>query len=210
MEQMGHQIAEARKRKGLTQEALANQLNVTRQTVSKWENNETKPDLESVQKLCAILDLKMEDFKLPTKVKKKNTMDVKWIIGIVCLLVGIGIGILLSSLVVQQEIPDDLIISQEIHLLDYLGKVQYQAVAKEDLSKYEVSCIYEDATMDNSKEFAAKVSGNLIRCTEWVTRDHECVIFIRIKRGKAEKLSYAHRFTFRELWNMDRLIEIVE
>mgnify|MGYP000042045635 CR=1 FL=1 len=33
----GKQISEARKRKGLTQEALASELGVSRQTIAKWE-----------------------------------------------------------------------------------------------------------------------------------------------------------------------------
>lgn len=43
-----------RKQSGLSQEELANRLNVTRQTVSKWEVGDSTPDME---KLIAISDL---------------------------------------------------------------------------------------------------------------------------------------------------------
>lgn len=43
-----------RKQKGLSQEELANRLNVSRQTVSKWEVGDSTPDME---KLIAISDL---------------------------------------------------------------------------------------------------------------------------------------------------------
>ena len=43
-----------RKQKGFSQEELANRLNVSRQTVSKWEVGDSTPDME---KLVAISDL---------------------------------------------------------------------------------------------------------------------------------------------------------
>ena len=43
-----------RKQKGLSQEALANRLNVSRQTISKWEVGDSTPDME---KLIAISDM---------------------------------------------------------------------------------------------------------------------------------------------------------
>lgn len=43
-----------RKQKGLSQEELANRLNVSRQTISKWELGDSSPDME---KLIAIRDL---------------------------------------------------------------------------------------------------------------------------------------------------------
>lgn len=43
-----------RKQKGLSQEELANRLNVSRQTISKWEVGDSTPEME---KLIAISDL---------------------------------------------------------------------------------------------------------------------------------------------------------
>ena len=43
-----------RKQKGLSQEELANRLNVSRQTISKWEVGDSTPEME---KLTAISDL---------------------------------------------------------------------------------------------------------------------------------------------------------
>ena len=37
-----------RKKKGISQEELANKLNTSRQAVSKWENNQSTPDLEKL------------------------------------------------------------------------------------------------------------------------------------------------------------------
>ena len=42
---LGNSLFHARKKQGLSQEAVAEQLGVSRQTVSKWEANETLPDI---------------------------------------------------------------------------------------------------------------------------------------------------------------------
>ena len=40
----GEQILSRRKELGLTQQNVANELHITRQTLSKWENNKSYPD----------------------------------------------------------------------------------------------------------------------------------------------------------------------
>ena len=52
--EFSNRLYELRKKKGLSQEELANRLNVTRQTISKWEVGDSTPDME---KLVAISDL---------------------------------------------------------------------------------------------------------------------------------------------------------
>ena len=46
---LSKQIIRIRKLNNLTQEDLANDLNVTRQAVSKWERNISLPDLETIK-----------------------------------------------------------------------------------------------------------------------------------------------------------------
>lgn len=53
----GKQIAEARKRKGLTQEALAAELGVSRQTIAKWEQEISIPSVTNAHRLIDILGL---------------------------------------------------------------------------------------------------------------------------------------------------------
>lgn len=52
---IGQNIARFRKKAGLTQEELSVKMNVTAQAVSKWENDQSYPDLESVRRLAAVL-----------------------------------------------------------------------------------------------------------------------------------------------------------
>lgn len=61
MVEIGNKIKEARLAKKLTQKALAEKLNVTPQTVSKWELEKSWPDLAMVQQLCIHLDLNPDD-----------------------------------------------------------------------------------------------------------------------------------------------------
>ena len=46
--QLGNNIQTLRKRKGLSQEKLAEKINVTRQTISNWELGETAPNPEQL------------------------------------------------------------------------------------------------------------------------------------------------------------------
>lgn len=49
---IGNNIATLRKQKGITQEELANELGVSAQAVSKWENNSSCPDVSLLTKIA--------------------------------------------------------------------------------------------------------------------------------------------------------------
>ena len=49
---IGNNIAVLRKKKGITQEELANELGVSAQAVSKWENNSSCPDVSLLTKIA--------------------------------------------------------------------------------------------------------------------------------------------------------------
>lgn len=51
---IGTKIAACRKRAGMSQEKLANELNISRQAVSRWETGEAVPDTEKVIQLSRI------------------------------------------------------------------------------------------------------------------------------------------------------------
>ena len=54
---LNENIKQLRKNKGYTQETLAQQLGVVRQTVSKWEKGLSVPDAELLQKLAEVLEV---------------------------------------------------------------------------------------------------------------------------------------------------------
>ena len=56
MRDIGKNIRDLRQQKHLTQEKLAEQLFVTRQTVSNYENGRTRPDVDQILRLAEIFD----------------------------------------------------------------------------------------------------------------------------------------------------------
>ena len=77
---VGNQIAELRKDKGLTQEELANRLNISYQAVSKWERGESAPDISILTDLASILETTTDnilsgDLKLVSYKRKLTVKD---------------------------------------------------------------------------------------------------------------------------------------
>ena len=58
--EIGNKINQLRKLSGMTQEQLAEKLNVSRQTISKWESDSTSPDLESIVKISRIFHVSLD------------------------------------------------------------------------------------------------------------------------------------------------------
>ena len=49
-----------RKNKGLTQEALADKLNVSRQAVAKWENGQAYPDISNLIQISDLMSVTVD------------------------------------------------------------------------------------------------------------------------------------------------------
>ena len=62
--EFGERLKQAREKKGMTQQTLADRLFVTRQTVSRWENGVRYPDILTVRKLSEILEISLDDRSL--------------------------------------------------------------------------------------------------------------------------------------------------
>ena len=58
---IGKRIALLRKEKGLTQEELATHMGVSPQAVSKWENDQTCPDISALPKLSKLLGVTVDE-----------------------------------------------------------------------------------------------------------------------------------------------------
>lgn len=67
MEQtFGDKLKQARTHKGLKQSELAKQLRVTNTTISNWEKNVSKPNLDMLSYVCGVLNVKPNYFLFPT------------------------------------------------------------------------------------------------------------------------------------------------
>ena len=59
--EIGNKIQELRKKKGISQEELAEKIGVARQTISKWELGETSPDLKQAKELSRIFKISLDE-----------------------------------------------------------------------------------------------------------------------------------------------------
>ena len=95
--QLGQAIAQIRKERGLTQEAFAKMYNVTRQTVSNWENEKSYPDLSTVVKISDEFNVSLDvllkgDFRMVKDIDKKikkQPFYIGIIIGLVIIVVAL-------------------------------------------------------------------------------------------------------------------------
>ncbi len=58
---LGNNLFQARKKCGLSQEEVAEKLGVSRQTISKWETNETLPDIRQSKRLALLYRLSLDE-----------------------------------------------------------------------------------------------------------------------------------------------------
>lgn len=87
---LGNKIIKLRKREKLSQETLADKIGVTRQTISNWELNITKPDVGQIKKMSKIFHISIDELldndirdimekKISNteKLTNKNTRNIK-------------------------------------------------------------------------------------------------------------------------------------
>ncbi len=58
---LGNNLFNARKKSGLSQEDVAEKLGVSRQTISKWETDETLPDIQQAKRLALLYNLSLDE-----------------------------------------------------------------------------------------------------------------------------------------------------
>lgn len=101
MSKVSKNLKKIRNEKNLTQEALAEKVHVTRQAISNWETEKTKPDIDSLLSLAEALEVQVEELiygekkeKLEIQDKSKKKNAIKIILGIsgsVFFAVGLGL-----------------------------------------------------------------------------------------------------------------------
>ena len=70
-------LKDARVKAGLTQEQVAQEVMVSRQTISNWENGKSLPDILSIMKLSDLYQISLDELlKGDTKMKEKIEKDV--------------------------------------------------------------------------------------------------------------------------------------
>lgn len=69
---IGQRLLELRKSKQLSQEEVADKLNVTRQTISKWETDQSTPDFDKISPLCKLYGITADELINGTKNENNN------------------------------------------------------------------------------------------------------------------------------------------
>ena len=110
---IGEKIYNLRKKKNLSQEDLASVLNVSRQTISKWETGESNPDIDKIVPLCNFFEistdefLKGKDIVYERKLNKEKTKN-KALTFSLCLVI-FAIMIILVILLEEVEVSEGII-----------------------------------------------------------------------------------------------------
>lgn len=74
---IGSKLLELRKSKNLSQEEVADKLNVTRQTISKWETDQSTPDFDKISLLCDLYGISADELLNNRKTEKVyNEKDI--------------------------------------------------------------------------------------------------------------------------------------
>ena len=78
----GENLRQIRKSKKMSQEQLAEKVNVTRQSVSKWENGESYPEMNNILELCKIFNCKLNDL-VHTDMTDISSLDEEIVMNVV-------------------------------------------------------------------------------------------------------------------------------
>lgn len=103
---IGTMISLLRKEKGMTQQTLAEKMNVTDKAVSKWERDLSFPDVNTIPKLAEILGVSIDEL-MHAKVEDKKSINKNKIIEVVDVVlkaIGIAMGIAVTVLSILGEL----------------------------------------------------------------------------------------------------------
>ncbi|MGG4438179.1 helix-turn-helix domain-containing protein [Priestia megaterium] len=138
---MGNQLQRLREAKNMSREELAQQINVSRQAVYKWENNKGYPDIQNLLRLSEIYETTIDELikNDPTLQRKidnnqdeskelddEEMLNPGFYIGIVIIFLGIFLGIALGNLIVSTflNIIGTLIICFYKDILKFLKNIK--------------------------------------------------------------------------------------
>jgi len=80
---IGMKLKQLRNKKGYSLEYVAEKLNVSRQTIAKWENNETLPDILKSKALAALYEVSLDVIVLSEDEVPNEARTGKYVFGIV-------------------------------------------------------------------------------------------------------------------------------
>jgi len=131
MQSFAKNLKRLREESGMTQEQLAESINVTRQAVSCWERGRTEPDIATLIALSKVLNVDAEELIFGRKTKRYDRFQKKYL---VCAITSLSLVliVLLLRLTLDSYLETQInmsYIGKEVHffifrlLIPYLGNV---------------------------------------------------------------------------------------
>lgn len=110
MKSIGETIASLRKEKGMTQNELAEKMNVTDKAVSKWERDLSCPDINTISKLADVLNVSVEEL-LKAKKQDYNNNKLKKLINLIfkAIALAMGVAVIVLNILNQIEVKNSIV-----------------------------------------------------------------------------------------------------
>ena len=142
---------ELRKGKGMSQGELADKLNVTRQTVSKWELDQAVPDMNKLKEISKLFDISLDELVNDIKITnpedeykessiQKNNKKISIIFlisGIIIALILCGIGLIKQQDAKKTNNERDQQATQQSQMAINNAKVRLEEIEQEIISLQE-------------------------------------------------------------------------
>lgn len=93
----GEKLRTLRIREEYSQEALAERLHVSRQAVTKWENNAGMPDIENIKAVADLFDVTLDSLLRDEEEVETAEESRGWNVSVACAVIGLVIGFLLRA-----------------------------------------------------------------------------------------------------------------
>lgn len=135
---LAERLKELRKKEGLTQEQLAEELNVSRQAIAKWESGKGSPDIENLKNISVYFHVSI-DYLVDNALQKESSLKNKFVLAEIFLFIfGIALGIVAENFafgfVCALLLPGIAVCVEQI-VLDYKYKKEGDIVGqRENLS----------------------------------------------------------------------------
>jgi len=140
---IGKIIQERRKELDITQESLAEKLNVSRPTISNWETERNYPDIQMIVSISNILDISLDDLlkgdvvtvekiASDTITRKKQTRKMKILYVVIAIIIFLSVGLIYF---IQK--PQDILYANQIESVEQIGDKVYVNLNLPKYKRYE-------------------------------------------------------------------------
>lgn len=134
---IGEKIKSLRKAKGKSQEDLALDLGVSRQTINKWETNKVQPNTDNLMILCSILEVSSDyflvsetrEFDIEIAVSTDSAQNKRKILKVCAIVVGVSLlisicfNIIFGFVVFSPNTGDVVVGTDSIEIATFLSSL---------------------------------------------------------------------------------------